>query len=148
VTAIDPTAVAWGLVWLVLWLAIAAAVVAFPVWVSMQIVAAVRARRAVSWRTRIGDREREALRARLADDYAAGRIPFWEFEGRVEDTWKAATYSDLRAIATDLPPAQPLRAFTIVDLVLAFVAGLAAVGVTPYAALVVAFGIVLRRRVR
>jgi hypothetical protein len=130
------------------WLAIAAAIVAFPVWLSLQIAGAMRARRGVSWRTRIGDREREALRGRLADDYAAGRIAFWEFEGRVEDTWKAATYSDLRAIATGLPPAQPLRTFTIVDLLLAFVAGLAALGVSLSAALLLAFGIVLRRRAR
>jgi hypothetical protein len=144
VTAVDLV----GVVYALAWLAIAAGIVAFPVWLSMQIAAAVRARRGVSWRTRIGDREREALRARLADDYAAGRIAFWEFEGRIEDTWKAATYSDLRAIATDLPPAQPLRTFTIVDLVLAFVAGLAALGVSAFAALLLAFGIVLRRGVR
>jgi hypothetical protein len=144
VTAIDLA----GLVYALLWLAIAAAIVAFPVWLAFQIAGAVRARRTVSWRTRIGDREREALRDRLADDYAAGRIAFWEFEGRVEDTWKAATYSDLRAIATDLPPAQPLRTFTVVDLVVAFAAGLAALGVSPFAALVLAFGIVLRRRLR
>jgi uncharacterized protein DUF1707 len=142
--AIDPFAVVYAL----LWLGIAAAILAFPVWLSVQVVAAVRARRAIPWRTRIGDRERDALRARLADDYAAGRIAFWEFEGRVEDTWKAATYSDLRAIATDLPPAPPLRAFTLVDLVAAFVAGLVAVAVSPLAALVIAFGIVLRRRAR
>jgi hypothetical protein len=144
VTAIDLA----GLVYALLWLAIAAAIVAFPVWLAFQIAGAVRARRTVSWRTRIGDREREALRDRLADDYAAGRIAFWEFEGRVEDTWKAATYSDLRAIATDLPPAQPLRTFTVIDLVVAFAAGLAALGVSPFAALVLAFGIVLRRRLR
>jgi hypothetical protein len=144
VTAIDLVGVLYALVWL----AIAAAIIAFPVWLAFQIAGAVRARRMVSWRTRIGDREREALRARLADDYAEGRIAFSEFEGRVEDTWKAATYSDLRAIATDLPPAQPPRTFTILDLVVAFVAGLAALGVSPYAALVLAFGIVLRRRVR
>jgi len=144
VTAVDLVGVVYALVWL----AIAAAIVAFPVWLSLQIAGAMRARRAVSWRTRIGDREREALRARLADDYAAGRIAFWEFEGRVEDTWKAATYSDLRAIATDLPPAQPLRTFTVVDLVLAFFAGVAAIGVSAFAGLLLAFGIVLRRRAR
>jgi hypothetical protein len=140
--AIDPLAVFGAF----LWLAVAAAIAAFPVWVSMQIVAAVRARRTVSWRTRIGDREREALRARLADDYAAGRIAFWELDTRVEDTWKAATYADLRAIASDLPPAQPVRTLTVVDLVLAFVAGLVAMGVSGFAALVIAIGILLRRR--
>jgi hypothetical protein len=140
--AIDPFAVIWAVVAV----AVLGAIVAFPVWVSVEIVHAIRARRSVPWRTRIGDREREAVRGRLADDYAAGRIAFWEFEGRVEDTWKAATYSDLRAIATDLPPARSLRAFTAVDVVAAFAAGVLAVAVSPLAALVVAFAIVLRRR--
>jgi len=144
VTAIDVVGVVYALVWL----AVAAGIVAFPIWLSLQIVGAMRARRGVSWRTRIGDREREALRVRLADDYAAGRLAFWELDTRVEDTWKAATYADLRAIAVDLPPAQPLRTFTIVDLVLAFAAGVAALGVSPFAALLIVFGIVLRRRAR
>ena len=143
-TAIDVVGVVYALVWL----AVAAGIVAFPIWLSLQIVGAMRARRGVSWRTRIGDREREALRVRLADDYAAGRLAFWELDTRVEDTWKAATYADLRAIAVDLPPAQPLRTFTIVDLVLAFAAGVAALGVSPFAALLIVFGIVLRRRAR
>jgi len=122
------------------------ALVGLPIWLVAKAVAAARGRVRVSWLQRIGDRERAVVARRLGDDYAHGRLDLEELEARTESVWRAATYADLRAIAHDLPPARRPRAFGVVDLGLAFVAGMVLLALTPYATLVLVFGILLRRR--
>lgn len=141
---VDPFSIVWALIGL--W--IVAALVVTPVWLSMRVVSHVRSRASTSWRMRVGDRERAALARRLGGDYAAGRLTLGELEQRSENAWHAATYADLRAIARDLPPDKPLRSFGLVDLALSFAAGLALLAVTPYVALILAGGILLRRVTR
>src|SRR5437868_7815328 len=102
--------------------------IGFPIWLVCRAVAALRRRVVVPWALRVGDRERAAVARRFGDDYAEGRLSLDELEVRSERAWRAATYADLRAIAVDLPPARPLRAFRPLDLALAFAAGAALVG--------------------
>jgi hypothetical protein len=125
---------------------IATAFVGFPIWLLWKLVAAVRRRLVVPWALRVGDRERAAVARRLGDDYAHGRLVLEELEQRTERAWRAATYADLRAIAHDLPPARRPRAFTAVDLGLAFAAGIVLLGVSAYFTLLLVGGILLRRR--
>jgi DUF1707 SHOCT-like domain len=136
----------WALLYCVFWLTALGTIVAFPIWLSVKAVAAMRRRAVVPWRTRVGDRERAAVARRLRDDYATGRLDLPELEARTDATLGAATYRDLRAIAADLPPPRPLRAFGLLDLALAFVAGLAGIAVNPSTALLLLVGILLRRR--
>lgn len=132
--------------YVLLWLGGLAAFVVAPVWLAALGIRAVRRRGAVPWRTRVGDRERAAVARRLGEDYAAGRLSLPELESRVDASWHAATFAELRAIASDLPPARPLRTFGAFDLALAFAAGLALLAVSPLVAVLVACAIVLRRR--
>jgi hypothetical protein len=139
---IDVAALFFGL----LWICAAAVLLCVPVALALRAVAFVRARSTIPWARRVGDRERVAVARRLSGDYAAGRLDLDEHEARTERAFRAATYADLRAIAHDLPPARPLRAFRLADLGLAFVAGVAVVGVNPLVGVLVASGILLRRR--
>lgn len=52
---------------------------------------------------RVGDGDRDAVAARLAEHFAEGRLSFAEFEGRVAQALSAITRSDLVALTADLP---------------------------------------------
>lgn len=54
-------------------------------------------------RVRIGDTEREALQAALAEHLAAGRLDMPEYERRVEQTTAAVYADDLDGLLDDLP---------------------------------------------
>ena len=136
----------FAIVWALCGVLMVTVIVGVPIWLVWRIAGAVRARLAVPWARRIGDRERAAVARRLGDDYAQGRLPLWELEARLDDAGSAATYADLRAIAHDLPPARRPRAFTAVDLGLAFLAGLVLIGFTPFLSLLLVGGILVRRR--
>jgi hypothetical protein len=138
---IDVVAVVWALFGIL----IVTATIGVPIWAVWMLISGLR-RRVVPWTRRVGDRERAAVARRLGDDYAEGRLDLPELEQRTERAWAAATYADLRAIAHDLPPAPRPRAFRPLDLALAFVAGMALLGVGAWAALVLVLGILLRRR--
>lgn len=64
-------------------------------------------------RMRVSDADREAIAARLRDNYAEGRLTQDELDERVSAALSAKTFGDLRPLTTDLPgpvPAPPPRA--------------------------------------
>ena len=93
----------------VFWLVAAATVIAFPIWLVVKVVGALRRRVASPPWIRIGDRERAAVAARLGDDYAAGRLALAELESRTAATWDARTYGQLAGVLADLPGRRPRR---------------------------------------
>lgn len=52
---------------------------------------------------RVGDHDRDGVVARLAEQYAEGRLTFEEFETRVEQALSASTQEDLDVLTVDLP---------------------------------------------
>ena len=64
---------------------------------------------------RVGDAEREAAAARLADHYAEGRISTEEHSERLDRIWAARTRGELGLVFNDLPGQQapPSPAFRL-----------------------------------
>jgi hypothetical protein len=58
-------------------------------------------------RMRVSDAEREAVTARLRDNYAEGRLTQDELDERVSAALHAKTFGDLRGLTTDLPGPAP-----------------------------------------
>jgi hypothetical protein len=54
-------------------------------------------------RMRVSDADREALTARLRDNYAEGRLTQDELDERVSAALSAKTFGELRTLTTDLP---------------------------------------------
>ena len=54
-------------------------------------------------RMRVSDADREALTARLRDNYAEGRLTQDELDERVSVALSAKTFGELRTLTTDLP---------------------------------------------
>ncbi len=54
-------------------------------------------------RMRVSDAEREAVTARLRDNFAEGRLTQDELDERVSAALGAKTFGDLRTLTTDLP---------------------------------------------
>jgi Domain of unknown function (DUF1707) len=96
-------------IYVVFWLVAASTTIAFPIWLGVKVVGAVRRRGAARPWVRIGDRERAAVAARLGDDYAAGRLALGELESRTAATWDARTYGQLAGVLADLPGRRPRR---------------------------------------
>lgn len=59
-------------------------------------------------RMRVSDSDREAVTAKLRDNYAEGRLTSDELDERVTAALHAKTYGDLRALTTDLPGPAPV----------------------------------------
>lgn len=56
---------------------------------------------------RVGDAEREVLAGQLREHYAAGRLTFEEFRGRLDAVYAVATARELALVTADLPGAGP-----------------------------------------
>jgi len=56
---------------------------------------------------RVSDADREHVAERLREHFAEGRLTSEELDERVAAALSAKTYSDLRAIMTDLPEPEP-----------------------------------------
>ena len=54
---------------------------------------------------RVGDAERDAAATQLREHYATGRLTLDELNERLDQTFRARTGADLRAVMRDLPPA-------------------------------------------
>ena len=54
-------------------------------------------------RMRVSDADRDALTARLRDNYAEGRLTQDELDERVSAALSAKTFGELRTLTTDLP---------------------------------------------
>jgi len=54
---------------------------------------------------RVGDAERDAVATQLREHYATGRLTLDELNERLDQTFKARTGADLKAVMRDLPPA-------------------------------------------
>jgi Domain of unknown function (DUF1707) len=54
---------------------------------------------------RVGDAERDAVATQLREHYATGRLTLDELNERLDQTFRARTGADLKAVMRDLPPA-------------------------------------------
>jgi len=64
---------------------------------------------------RCSDADRTAIEQLLTDAYSDGRLTREEHDERLNRTWEAKTFGDLREITTDLVPTEPKSASYLVE---------------------------------